>query len=217
MLAGRKILLGDEEHPLVVLEKHRFDFKLELDDARAELVDHLLNSGESFTWGYFPGMEDDEKEKYPECIKLGKVLQDSFFDDRLDWELAFIKFANKKPVSPYGGFHVDVDVGAGHRRSDKREIIRALVNLHDSPRIFLYSFADRNQLNRIGIKVPVEKYKRIFLPERFVKKVEISPISDGEIFILKFFASLLPHFGSTDEHGHFLAGFGAYVDEGDSI
>ena len=216
MLLGRKILLGSEEKPLMVLERYGLDsFDFNLDSAKAELSDFICDSGESFSWGYFPGMEEDEKEKYPECIKLGKQVKDLLFDS--DWELAFVKFASKKPVSPFGGFHVDVDVGVGVKRTDEREIIRAIVNLHNHPRIFLYSFADRDQLRKAGLKIPLNKYKRIYLPKRFVRKVEIPPMQKDGIYVLKFWSSIIPHFGFTDEGGFFLAGFGRYADESDSL
>lgn len=219
MLLGRKILLGSEEKPLIVLEKHSADLsKFNLDSAKSELNEYISqDSGESFTWGYFPGMEESEKEKYPECIGLGEKLKEFLFDENTSWELSFVRCASRKPVSTFGGFHIDVDLGVRHKRTDRREIIRALVNLHNFPRNLLYSLADRKQLRACGLKIPTGRYKTILLPENFVKKAEIPAIGREEIYILKFFSSLIPHFGLTDENGHFVAGFGRYAGKNDSV
>lgn len=218
MFLGRKILLGSDEKPLMVLEKHGLDLSgFDLDSAKAELNEYISSdSGESFSWGYFPGMEEDEKEKYPESIKLGKRIKEALFDENSSWALSFVESASKKPIAPFGGFHLDEEAGVGIKR-ERKEIIRAIVNLHDFPRAILYSFADRKQLITGGMKIPMGKYKRIYVPEEFARKIEIPPLGKGQIFVLKFFSSLTPHFGLTDENGHFVAGFGRYADDGDSL
>lgn len=219
MLLNKKIILGSKEKSLMVLEKHYIDFNINLENVKKELNNHIIKMNDSSaTWGYFPQIKLN-KEEYPECIKFAETLQKNFIKklrkEDQKFELAFIRMATKTPVSEFGGFHVDVDKGILHKKeiNQKKEIVRFLINFGDFPRTLEYTEVDRNNLNKIGLKISKTKYKVIQLPKNIeIKKVEIPSKNKNIVYALKFWASLIPHFGKTDDKGHFLVSYGMFAD-----
>ena len=208
----RKIILGTAEKPMMVLEKHiiKIDKKL-LDNAREELFTYAEKS-EVGTWGYFPEIKDENN--YPFSIKLTKDIK-IILGHRLDWKLAFIRVATKESKSEYGGFHIDVDIGVGHKKLEQfkdREIIRALINLYSYPRKLAYIDKTRDELIQEGFKINENKYEILKFPEKMIKTIDIPAINEENLWVLKFCSSQIPHFGLTDEHGHFLAAYGAWTN-----
>jgi len=193
------------------LEKHELVFPENLlEDAKAEL-ERLIhaNADESRTWGYFPGITD--ANKYSACKALHEELYARLVAKRNpNFSLAFIRVATGKPVSDFGGLHVDVDVGVGHKRTTPHEIERLIINLAGTPRTIHYVDAD---LKKEGISVSRERYQVLDVPAQAVKTITIPPRKRGEIWTLRFISSKIPHAGITDESGHFLAVYGRYVKE----
>ena len=222
MLIERKIILGAKTNPLMVLEKHEvnlYDYNFE--KVKQELLSYAKEkAGTSFTWGYFPGMEKDEEKLYPNCIKLTKQLRNNFLNkEKIDWKLAFIRVASKESKSGFGGLHIDVDIGVGHKRDKEvgkdKEIVRLLINPNNYSRKLQYVEFDREKLNEIGINISQSSYNVLNLPKNIeIKTIEIPPMKGNEIYTLKFWSSLVPHFGFTDEKGHFLIAYGAWADSG---
>ncbi len=225
MLIERKIILGEEKDPLMVLEKHSIGASYYcFASAQEELLKYEKEKAEDgCTWGFFPGLEKDEESIYPNCTLLMKQLYSKFItslekniDKRL--KLAFVRVASKEPKSQYGGMHIDVDIGVGHSRDpsvpENYEIVRALLNPYRHPRLVSYTELDRNQLKKAGLEIPSDKYLILNLPRDIqIKVVEIPPLENDFIHMLKFWSSLIPHCGLTDEKGHYLIAFGAYADK----
>lgn len=211
MLVERKVILEKEGINLIVLEKYMIGKDLDFLSAKNELFEYASNS-DVWTWGYFPEINDDES-KYPQCIKLKKWF-DSFVDDS-DHKLTFIRLAIKEPKSEFGGFHIDADAGAGHSKHsyfEGKEVLRILINCGTFPRKLGFVDKTRDELIKEGFDIPSDKYKILKFPEEMIKTIDIPSREEGYIWVLKFWASIIPHFGLTDKNGHFLVAYGAWKD-----
>jgi hypothetical protein len=128
------------------------------------------------------------------------------------YSLSFLKVADGRPPDAtegvhYDGFHLDThpDVDGGGS-----ELARLLLNLADSPRYLRYAEIDRFELARRGREVPRSDYQVVDLPAGVATRViEIPPRSADRVHALRFWASVVPHVGVDDEHGHFLASYEA--------
>lgn len=207
----RKIILQGVQGHLMVLEKHTLDVNLELlSRARNELLMYTTNA-ETGTWGYFPELKDENT--YHSSQALSDYLQ-FLLGKGLDWKLAFVRLATKEPRSEYGGFHIDVDLGIGHTKPAEfqgKEIVRALVNVGAVPRTLAYIDKTRDELAKEGYAINPNKYEILKFSQDMIKTIDIPPISEQNIWVLKFCSSQLPHFGLTDSRGHFLAAYGAWT------
>lgn len=215
MLLNKKIILGTEKKPLMILEKHSInknDFNFE--KAKQELQKYEKEKAENqCTWGYFPQLNPNPKE-YPESIKLSEQIKNNLLKEKINWQLAFIRVASKEPKSEYGGMHIDVDVGIMHKRDEKtkhKKILRALINSHTHSRKVNYSYLTIDQLKEKEIEVGKENYQILNLPKKYIRTIEIPPIESNAIYMLKFISSQVPHAGITNENGHFLIAYGAYL------
>lgn len=215
----RSVLLGTTEKPLMVLEQHAID-DIDFSAAETELKRYIeQQADESCTWGYFPGMEEDETEKYPACRALAVKLEEllaKLAQPPQGFRLAFIRMATGKPVSQYGGMHLDVDIGVGHKRDPAvpaaQEIVRVLVNFGEAPRRLRYCIRARDQLAADGIALSAAQYAQLQLPEDLLRTAEIPSRQGNRLSCLIFWSSLLAHEGVTDERGHFMAAYGGWAD-----
>ncbi len=224
MIVERRIILGTEANPLMVLGRHKidpedFDFLL----AQQELLNYVKEKAdESYTWGYFPELIGKSGyNEYPYCTKLSEQLQKKFINNLRESErnfrLAFIRMATRTPVSEFGGLHIDVDIGIAHKRDPsaphEKEIVRFLLNPGKHPRILEYTEVDRNALQKMGVNISRTEYRILKLPANIeIKRIEIPPRENNFIWALKFWSSLIPHAGITDDNGHFLIAYGMYAD-----
>ncbi len=138
----------------MTLETHQLDFPVEfIESARDELFRYEQERSEQkCIWGYFPGLEKDERELYPHCIRLAEALR-AYFIKRGDWTdqeptLSFIKLASSKPVMQFGGLHVDdkvnaTDIPASH---SQKKILRTIINLGDYPRKLMHTKLSADEL-----------------------------------------------------------------------
>jgi|SRR3989344_2382570 len=220
MLIQGKTILALKEIPLMALEKHSIKQKdYNFKEAYNELLDYLnKKGGESHTWGYFPDFESDENLHYPECINLARQIEENFIKSlnlNNKPELAFIRVATKEPISDYTGLHVDVDIGVKHERDKSvpinKEIIRILINPYKYSRKLGYIKETRDELIKKGFGISKTKYKILkFLDEINIETIEIPPMERDAIYLLKFWSSIVPHCGITDEKGHFLIAYGMW-------
>lgn len=227
MLDERKVILGSKESPLMVLEKYKIKPKLfNFKKAYQELFSHEQERSEAkCQWGYFPGFEKDEHNLYPNCIKLAGQFEKSFLSKmqkplEKNLQLAFIRMASKEISGSFGGFHIDVDPGVNivkdAEQKNGTEVLRLLINLHDRPRKLKYTPLDRFRLREMGIEVSDDQYVPINIPDSIPQStIEIPPIEKDAVYSLKLWSSLIPHMGLTDEKGHFLISYGAYVNRKD--
>jgi hypothetical protein len=216
---SRTTILGSETAPLMVLEEHDIGH-INFSAAQQELLRYIKEqAGESCTWGYFPELEEDDTA-YPACRKLALQLEKQFLAKLKQppgaFQLAFVRMATSKPVSQHGGMHLDVAVGVGHKRdpaiSREQEIVRVLVNFSDTPRVLRYCAHTRDELAKQGVKLSTEHYEALQLPANTLRTIAIPPMQGTSVSCLIFWSSLLAHEGVTDEHGHFMAAYGAHAD-----
>jgi hypothetical protein len=208
-------------HALMSLEGYSFDpDRLRFEPAHQELLDHIRRNPDSnHTWGYFPELNPSPVD-YPACLRLDSLMQTEIIDRHTDlrgqgFNLAFIRAATTEPVSEFGGMHIDVHPGVGHKPDpnmpEGAEIVRLLLNPFTSPRRLSYVPLTRIELAERETDVPRSHYKILELPDDIpIEAVEIPPLEEGQIFGLRFVSSLLPHAGITDSQGHFLVAYGAY-------
>jgi hypothetical protein len=205
--------------PLALLIEH-VAFRVSLDErlvsaARQELLDR--SPAKAFRWGYLLGVEGDAAVHMPAASALAARLYEEAVAPEgeascRDYALSFIKVADGPPPEAsegvhYNGFHLDT-----HPEVDGSgaELARLLFNLADGPRRFRYAAIDRFELARRGCEVPRSDYQVVDLPaEVETHVVEIPPRSGDRVHALRFWASVVPHVGVDDEHGHFLASYEA--------
>lgn len=61
-----------------------------------------------------------------------------------------------------------------------------------------------------GVAVSRGNYQVVDLPANVERAtLEIPPLENGVAFGLRFWASVIPHVGGNDEHGHFLVSYDA--------
>lgn len=219
---SRVVILEDSSGPLMVLERYALPSGLNFAGAYQELLKYIEERADaSYTWGYFPGIVDPN-DPYPECQKLEKDLQESlvsqFPTEQQDLHLAFIRAASQRPVSEFGGLHIDADQGVMHKRDAStmdKNILRVLVNLDSlNPRRLGYTKQTAEELRSQGLDIPKDHYQEIKLPDHIkLESIEIPPRELGHIYVLKFWSDIVPHAGLTDDSGHFLAAYGMYLDK----
>jgi len=212
MLLERKIILGTENDHRIVLEKYACELSVnKLYESRSELQKHIESNGNgSLTWGYFPEIKD--QNQYPKCRILEEELSELLLSKiNKNFSLAFIRLSVGKPASDYGGLHIDVDIGVGHTRTTPYEIVRLIANIGDAPRTIEYIDIDSDDLKNMEVEISRDKYAIITPPKSIkIKKLEIPPREKDAIWILRFWSSLIPHAGITNEDGHFVAAYGMY-------
>jgi len=212
MVLERRVIFGNNKDPMMVLEKYSCTLSpMKLDKTKVELLKYIeQEAGSSSTWGYFPAFNPERH--FPACKDLEFELKKRLLSQiKGEFSLAFIRLAIKKPISHYGGLHIDVDIAAGHTRTNPNEIVRLLVNTGDSPRILEYVNDSLTSLLNKGIKIQRDKYQILKLPKSVeINKIEIPPKEKHAIWVLKFWSSIIPHAGITSESGHFLVAYGKY-------
>ncbi|MBI2499426.1 hypothetical protein HYV88_04255 [Candidatus Woesearchaeota archaeon] len=216
------LVFGTVEKPLMILERYRVpNIEWSIEEAYRELKEHLSRSEDSsHTWGYFPQYCEDESQ-YPKCIALGNRLQEGLVNKlpfpESSMSLSFVRLADNRPVSEYGGMHVDVNPGIGHRRDPSvdgsLDILRLILNLGNHSRIIEHIPLTRDSLLKLGYDIPKDNYRIL----RFSKgtrrhRIEIPAREADTIYGLKFWSSQVPHAGITDDRGHFVAAFGCYAN-----
>lgn len=130
-------------------------------------------------------------------------------------DLAFIRIARSKPLSEYGGFHIDVDKGVGHikTRNDNSDILRVLINLGSFPREVLYVRESIENLRTQGFDIPEDRYKSVVVPEHIQQaKIQIPALTKDMVSVLQFRSNKVLHMGKTYAEGHFLALYGGYIN-----
>lgn len=181
-----------------------------LADARRELehLAHVRADAASATWGYFPDYTDPDDSAYAACQALEDALNTVLPLDEM--RLAFLRVALREPKSEFGGLHIDVHDGVGHERpahiDEDAEIVRALVNLGDHPRRLAYLPGGRDELGAIDR----HRYAVLNVDPARLRHIDIPPFDGKTIWMLRFWSSVIPHAGVTDDRGHFLAAYGAY-------
>lgn len=212
MLLENQTILERNGLSLMTLEKHSCNSaRLSTDSARLELLEKASRNA-SMVWGYFPAFEGPEE--YPESVRLASEVRNAVLDD--GWGLSFARVSSGRQESVVGGLHVDANVDGTptrdpHRKPGK-EILRALVNVGPSQRVVSYCEQPLEELERLGVQAEDTGYARINPAKRLeLKAVAIPPPEDGAVWVLKFWASLVPHAGEDGENGHFLLVYGKYA------
>ena len=216
------LVFGTVERPFMILDGYNIlGIEEHIKRAYEELKEHLSKSDDrSHTWGYFPQYCHDESQ-YQNCIMLGKKLKEGLVSKlpfpESSMSLAFVRIADNKPVSDFGGLHVDVDTGVAHHRDHSvdvgLDVLRLILNLGEYPRIVEYVPLSKDSLRRLGYIIPEEDYKTLPFPEGTIRyRIGIPVREANTIYGLKFWSSQVPHAGITDERGHFIAAFGCYAD-----
>lgn len=206
----------------MVLEEHRIAVEnIYFQSALEELLHHQsVYADPGCLWGYFPNISEDIN--YPRCQKLHERLTDSFVKNlecSIEREvcLSFIKASISAVTADVGGLHIDVDADIGIVRPPNRgpndEVLRILMNAHSRPREIQYTSETKNQLRSLGVTIDEDRYTIIQLNSAAeLRAVEIPPKRDNSIYVLKFWASLLPHAAITSDEGAFVIGFGSFVN-----
>lgn len=188
-----------------------------------EELESMITPESNHTWAYLPGHKPEDWKTYPKNSELAELLDEGLITQnrsRSDtFKLAFIRVATEEPGTEFGGLHVDVDIGVGHKRDPEvpvasKEITRLLFNAsYLVPRTLQWADTTRDLLLQRGIEVSGEVYSPLDLPEDVQRHlVDIPPRTADSIFGLKFVSSQVPHQGLTDGSGHFLIAYGAYSD-----
>lgn len=217
-----RVVFVEKGAPLMTLEEYHLNIDKEAEEACVEL-ERLIerHADESCTWAYLPQYRDIP-EHYAACRQLEQKLQEEMRKYKVErsMRLVFIRRTTSKPISQFGGLHVDVDIGVKHQRdpaiADNTDILRLILNLGDSPRIVEYAPKTKQELRNLGYKIPDGVYKQLDseLKDTPRKRIEIPARQGSIVYGLKFWASLVPHAGITDERGHFVAAFGKYANIG---
>ncbi len=205
----------------MTIETYELDFLPEMiDNARNELFNYEQEKSEQkCVWGYFPGLEKEETELYPHCIRLAEALRAHFLKIKhADWvdaepTLSFIKLASTKPKVQFGGLHIDDKVNATDAPDShsNKKILRIIINLGEHPRKLKYIKHSAEELRAQGVHISKDEYHPIDLPITVETNIiEIPGRKGNQVSLLKFFASDMPHVGATDEHGYFIVGYGKY-------
>jgi len=220
--ATKQIILGPADKPLMVLERYPLEFdSTYIHNAYFELSEKGKQN-ETGAWGYFPEMPENTNTQYPHCYLLGKIIDEHIFSNMLSkderkQELAFIKMSEGSLAGSYGGLHFDVTSGVGiyqaNEENARKDILRCIINLHQTPRVLKYVEVPKGKLKELGVNIDERKYRPINLPKNVdVQTIEIPEVSGDQIWLIKFWSNIVPHVGETDERGHFVAGFGQYLD-----
>jgi hypothetical protein len=185
--------------------------------ARKELLERSPSESDGFRWGYLLGVEGDVADGLPAASMLAARLHEEAVAPEgrasgRDYSLSFLKVADGRPPEAsegvhYDGFHLDT-----HPEVDGSgpELLRLLFNLGTVPRRFRYAEVDRFELARRGYEVPRSDYQVVELPDDVgTTAILIPPRSADRLHALRFCASVVPHVGVDDEHGHFLASYEA--------
>jgi hypothetical protein len=187
--------------------------------AREELLARgSAGPGSSFEWGYLLGVEEDERAELPAAAQLDRLLRESVVaaverESGRRYGLSFLKAARGVPPAAsegvhYAGFHLDTHPEI--RDETGVELARVLINLAGTPRRLRYADTDRFALSALGLPIHRGDHQVVDLPEKIeVRTIEIPPAGEGALHGLRFWASVVPHVGADDEHGHFLASYEA--------
>jgi len=106
----------------------------------------------------------------------------------------------------FEGLHIDT-----HPKLDATtDLLRVLINVGDAQRRFRFGDATRVELAEAGLYVDRSSFGADHV-ERHVtmRDIYIPGRKHGEIYILVFWASIVPHVGVTEESGYFLYSFEA--------
>jgi hypothetical protein len=162
-------------------------------------------------------MEDEAVGELPAARRLIALLEESIaipegVANGRQYSLSFLKTASGPPPEAregvhFGGFHLDTHPAVD---GSGPELARLLLNLAGTPRHFRFARVDRFELANRGLEVPRSDYQVVDLPSEIETSVtEIPPRGAGSVHGLRFWASVIPHVGIDDEHGHFLASYEA--------
>ena len=108
MLIKKELILGTKDNPIIELEEHKINSdKFNFIEAEQELSNYAKNKApDDLIWGYFPSLEKDEDNLYPQCIKLADLIKKFIIPDD-NTNLSFIKYSAGKPNQEFGGLHID--------------------------------------------------------------------------------------------------------------
>ncbi|MBI3334197.1 hypothetical protein HYZ97_01815 [Candidatus Pacearchaeota archaeon] len=210
MLKSKVVLLESSGDTLMWLEEYlSTDLGANVQATKNELKCYAEKTKDKL-WGYFPGTEEKESEKYPQTIALARQISVLIGEDIR--QCAFIRLCGGRPETEFGGLHLDTRSKAAEEEGAKRDILRILVNLHKKPRKLRYCPLEAEELRKKDIKVSTHKYTVVTLPDTVKTEIiEIPPLTDNSVYVLKFIATRILHVGVNDEHGHFIASFGRHL------
>ena len=188
--------------------------KLKIKPALEELHAHA-NKERTLVWGFYTAYSDKTDPDYEHSIQLIEQLRPLVDQVSPDLELAFLRTSTGKQESGIGGLHLDAHKDSrpvqDPNRKEKEHVLRVLFNLGNAPRTLGYHDASLKEIEEKGGTLTEMGYTKVELPESLpMKKLDIPPIEEDGIWVLSFYASLVPHTGIDDEKGHLLAAYGLY-------
>ncbi|HYG50870.1 MAG TPA: hypothetical protein VD905_08195 [Flavobacteriales bacterium] len=163
--------------------------------------------------GYLLGVELGDKLQFPFSTHLIQTLQDDITSrqETSDFIFSFCKVCKGQSTADQEGVHYEgMHLDTHPDLKDNNELLRMLFNFSEHPRQFRYALTDRHELLDQGIELDRTDYKTLHLPDSIaVKSINIPGRQGNSIHFLKFWASVIPHVGITEEHGYFLISFEA--------
>lgn len=222
MILTDDVILGDNSNPLMILQKFSIQDDLYcFDEARQELHSYWTeNAVAGSPWGYYYWLDPKPSDAdYPRCAKLRDQLQKSLLPSLYpDLNLAFFQYMPEGITKPNNSeFHLDVHDANGIERREgvpaQLDVLRVLLNAHSHPRILRYLDCSIEQLQSAGIDTSGTHYNAFTAPAGIQEqRIEIPPIESGYIWMLAFWANIVPHVGFSTETGQFLISYGRYAD-----
>jgi len=191
--------------------------KLDVDETLiAEAEQELLQRRqerreEGFVWGYLLGVEFGEEKEFPKAqLLIREVLRQLGREkETRDFQFSFCKACKGRSASDaegvhYEGMHLDTHPDI----TDEKELLRLLFNFFPRRRQFHFAHADRRSLQQQGLELDRKFYKTLELPGNVRTQVIDIPGREGNtVHFLRFWASVVPHVGITEEEGYFLVSF----------
>ncbi len=168
---------------------------------------------EGFTWGYLLGLELNDVGQFPIATRFIQDLLDQIkgWKEGHDFDFSFCKVCSARSSCDSEGVHYEgMHLDTHPKLVDSHELLRMLFNFSEHPRQFRYARTDRHELAQRGVGLNRTDYKTLLLPGNIETAVVEIPARRGhQVHYLKFWASVVPHVGITEDHGYFLISFEA--------
>lgn len=192
----------------IVLAEYCFDIPETLLEASRDELFARVPEVDGFRSGYLLGVED--RTAFPTSSELVQRLASGIEKaEGFAFDFSFLKgHCGEPPEAEEGvyfeGPHLDSHPALG----EGTELLRVLVNLARTPRLFKYYETDSFELEGMGVAVGKTEFVPLDLPADIAAKVvKIPGRTENKLSALRFWASVVPHVGINRPEGSFLASF----------